>query len=50
MVESRVKTQGVIEMEQVVLDIAPKVLLGLRVPIEEAGQLVRLAAAVKLYE
>lgn len=37
-------------MEQVVLDIAPEILLSLRVPVEEAGQLVRLAAAVKLYE
>jgi len=37
-------------MGQVVLDIAPEVLVGLRVPIEEAGQLVRLVAAVKLYE
>lgn len=37
-------------MGQVVLDIAPEVLVGLRVPVEEAGQLVRLAAAVKLYE
>ena len=49
--ESRVKKQEVIiKMGQVVLDIAPEVLVGLRVPVEEAGQLVRLAAAVKLYE
>jgi len=37
-------------MNQVVLDIAPEVLLGLHVPLEEVGQVVRLAAAVKLYE
>ncbi len=37
-------------MDQVVLDIAPEVLLGLHVPLKEAGKVVRLAAAVKLYE
>ncbi len=37
-------------MDQVVLDIAPEVLLGLHVPLKEAGKVVRLAAAVKMYE
>jgi len=37
-------------MDQVVLDIATEVLLGLHVPSEDAGKVVRLAAAVKLYE
>ena len=37
-------------MNQVILDIAPEVLLGLRVPLGEAGNAVKMAAAVKLYE
>jgi predicted HTH domain antitoxin len=37
-------------MNQITLDISPEILLGLRVPLEEAGDAVRMAAAVKLYE
>lgn len=37
-------------MNQIILDIEPEVLLGLQVPLEEAGDAVRMAAAVKLYE
>ncbi len=37
-------------MSQITLDIAHEVLLGLRVPLEDAGDAVRMAAAVKLYE
>ena len=37
-------------MSQVILDIAPEVLLGLRVPLGEVGNAVKMAAAVKLYE
>ena len=37
-------------MSQVVLDISPEILVGLRAPLEEAGDVLRMAAAVKLYE
>jgi predicted HTH domain antitoxin len=34
----------------ITLEIPGEVLLGLRVPLEEAGDVMRLAAAMKLYE
>jgi len=37
-------------MNPIVLDIPEEILLALRVPAEEAGAAVRMAAAVKLFE
>jgi len=37
-------------MSQVVLEIPSKALLGLKVSLEEAGDAVRMAAAMKLFE
>jgi len=35
---------------QVTLEVPGEALLGLRVPLEQAGDLMRMAAAMKLYE
>jgi len=37
-------------MRQVVLEIPSEVLLGLKMPLDKAGDVVRMAAAVKLFE
>jgi len=37
-------------MSHVVLELPREALLGLRVPLDEAGNAVRMAAAMKLYE
>jgi len=37
-------------MHQIALEIPGEVLLGLRVPLDKAGEAVRMAAAVKLFE
>jgi predicted HTH domain antitoxin len=37
-------------MNQIVLNIPDEVLLALKVPLEEAGAALRMAAAVKLFE
>jgi len=37
-------------MRQVVLEIPSEALLGLKVPLDKAGDAVRMAAAVKLFE
>jgi len=37
-------------MSQIVLDISAETLLALKVPLEEAGEALRMAAAVKFFE
>jgi predicted HTH domain antitoxin len=37
-------------MSQIVLDISAETLLALKIPLEEAGEALRTAAAVKFYE
>lgn len=39
-----------VRMRRITLEIPGEVLLGLRVPLEEAGDVMRMAAAMKLYE
>jgi predicted HTH domain antitoxin len=37
-------------MSQIVLDVSAEALLALKIPLEEAGAALRMAAAVKFYE
>ena len=37
-------------MSQIVLDVSAEALLALKIPLEEAGEALRMAAAVKFYE
>jgi predicted HTH domain antitoxin len=37
-------------MSQIILDISAETLLALKIPLEEAGEALRMAAAVKFYE
>jgi len=37
-------------MRQITLDIPDEILLSLKVPLEEAGSVLRMAAAAKLFE